>query len=1195
MKKVKELFASKRATKADSVKDDLRNGNKTMPRKDSFQQQRGDSKKEVRTTDGVSKNEQQDGLKLIIVPNVPSNKSLKSEDDRKDGALEFVRFGDINRKTSLAQGGDLEVIRTYSSLAEMQDNREKFLNMSLEEKKKFYTKGFSPVRYDKLDSIATMYTSGKLQPNENKSKYPVGRDLNNKVFLWYGDICRLEVDAIVNSVVQFENTNEIVSSESGVSASILSFAGYRWINEEIALSNEMCPVTSGYYLPAKYVIHGQSVRYVVNNPDLHLKEAYLECLQKAKAHGFRTIAFPCISTGQQGFPRLVAAKIALSTVREWLSDESNASQVEAVIFCIYRDKTNWKVYSNLMSLYFPADSQEINKGPVIPTEILRMDEGSLKLYRQALKDGIEKVYNIRAMVVGHYGVGKTTLVHRLLGKDVNILDRTSTEGIDIHMHCFDVSLTSQEWTVQEKDAEKYNRLQRLVKLINEKVQMASITDEEDPNENLEEVQRERTPGAYASKDPDDKNIKMVENLEQLDFRSQRKESLEEVNTRHGEEKYCNSDEKNVVVSRNADFVSSGSEKNDPEMEILELLVENADRLERVKVAKAGLSLWDFAGQFVFYTTHQTFLTRRAVYLLVIDLSQQITDLVKDDECFFDREGMKFCKVHDLVEVWMNSIHTCSPFPEAGIPVVILVGTHADQIPQNCRQKVCESVFAQIRYQLQDKPTRFHLANEDFVIDNTILDPKLEELKRKIVELASQQPFWGEEVPARWLHLEQILMKLKAAGVKVIPYSLVESLNKNATIQIETKEELDLFLRYLHDTGTILYFNTVRLREKIVLEPQWLIDALKSLITAEMFVLKNPAVISKWSEFKEKGKLTLELIDAVWTKQENPELHDNKEHILLLMEQLNIVSRPRSFSKNGDEVKVENYLIAPCMLRQMTPKEVINPKPNPQMESTSVLCYIFKEKFLPPPIFHRLVASCMACWPIAKNKVETLIFCGSCVFDLDHSHRLYLHFRDYVIFARITRMGIKERTPNFKVCLKVREFIREKLSEILECVGQRLDFELGIQCSKCDGDSVDQIVPLSVLQGNVELACHCHDNSHVIISHDLLKFWFEDSGKDKVDGPSSCLPLNILDEVPLEKHLNRLSMKIGKEYVQLGIELDVPWSRIEQIQMENPRIPTQCFKILQEWVQRSNGQATFRILEKACRCVGIDVSILSQIF
>ncbi|KAL3854633.1 hypothetical protein ACJMK2_013894, partial [Sinanodonta woodiana] len=51
-----------------------------------------------------------------------------------------------------------------------------------------------------------------------------------------------------------------------------------------------------------------------------------------------------------------------------------------------------------------------------------------------------------------------------------------------------------------------------------------------------------------------------------------------------------------------------------------------------------------------------------------------------------------------------------------------------------------------------------------------------------------------------------------------------------------------------------------LKDKIVLVPQWMIDALKSLITAEMFVLRNaPAVTDKWDLFNKSGKLYPDLI------------------------------------------------------------------------------------------------------------------------------------------------------------------------------------------------------------------------------------------------------------------------------------------------------------------------------------------------
>jgi O-acetyl-ADP-ribose deacetylase (regulator of RNase III) len=55
----------------------------------------------------------------------------------------------------------------------------------------------------------------------------------------------------------------------------------------------------------------------------------------------KSIAFPNISTGVYGFPKDLAAKIAISAVREELK---RAKSIEKAIFCIF-DEENLKVYS----------------------------------------------------------------------------------------------------------------------------------------------------------------------------------------------------------------------------------------------------------------------------------------------------------------------------------------------------------------------------------------------------------------------------------------------------------------------------------------------------------------------------------------------------------------------------------------------------------------------------------------------------------------------------------------------------------------------------------------------------------------------------------------------------------------------------------------------------------------------------------
>ncbi|KAL3887758.1 hypothetical protein ACJMK2_000151, partial [Sinanodonta woodiana] len=715
--------------------------------------------------------------------------------------------------------------------------------------------------------------------------------------------------------------------------------------------------------------------------------------------------------------------------------------------------------------------------PLLPVEILSMDYNSIQLYQKALDAGKEKVYNIRVMVVGQFGVGKTTLIKRLLGQPVDIAERKSTEGIDVHKHCCKLSLDKGEWIEPVDNPDKYYILHRLNKLLYGLDQKPELRQEHNIGEII--YQRE-----------------IVEVIYQREITS----DIDANDSKHLDQ------ETHIVAVPLSDDKSSNSEKmKDAMMEILRLVNENADKLVKDIEKYAALSIWDFAGQYAFYTTHQTFLTSRAIYLLVIDLSQHVNDLIQDDKCFLDSEGIKLQKVLDLIQIWMNSIHSSVPSPEAIVPV-ILVGTHVDKLSEESRKEAIDKYFIELRYMLGEKPIIRHLV-DDIAIDNTKPDPMLEELKKRIFEVSKQQPHWGEETPARWLPLEQAIMTLKASGTKIVEHSFIEEINMSGSVKIEDRDELELFLKFHHEMGTILYFSVEELRKKIILEPQWIIDALKSLITAETFIRQNPAITSKFREFVKTGKLTHELIDIIWSKENNLEFHDNKDHILRLMEQLNIIATPRIFSEEGQVTKEENYFLAPCMLQQKTPEEIISPKPNTQMESSPVLCYVFTGNFLPSAIFHRLVAACIAHWPVAKKKKEhmeeNLIFCGCCVFQLDKQHKLTLHFREHVIFLRVTRMGLKDKTPSSNLCIEVREFITRNLLKIIGYLGKGLKFEYFIQCSEYNGVSINSLIPVSELKKESEVPCEFDDHHHMIESCKVLEFWFEDQS-------DPILPLNNTD-------------------------------------------------------------------------------------
>jgi serine/threonine protein kinase/O-acetyl-ADP-ribose deacetylase (regulator of RNase III) len=143
------------------------------------------------------------------------------------------------------------------------------------------------------------------------------------------DITRLVVDAIVNS------TNETLSSSVGVSTAIHRAAGRALKVECRRLGG--CAIgdaklTKGHALAARFVIHTVGPFWEGGRAQeaLLLTSCYARILELARRHALRTIAVPCISTGDRGYPVEAAAHIAVRSVARALA----ASPLpDRVIFC----------------------------------------------------------------------------------------------------------------------------------------------------------------------------------------------------------------------------------------------------------------------------------------------------------------------------------------------------------------------------------------------------------------------------------------------------------------------------------------------------------------------------------------------------------------------------------------------------------------------------------------------------------------------------------------------------------------------------------------------------------------------------------------------------------------------------------------------------------------------------------------------
>ena len=620
-----------------------------------------------------------------------------------------------------------------------------------------------------------------------------------------------------------------------------------------------------------------------------------------------------------------------------------------------------------------------------PPEINLRGPRALEAYNRALTEGRTRVRRIPIMLIGQDRSGKTSLKKSLQGLRFNP-DEDSTVGIDVDPSYFKV--TTEIWKTGKKDqaANKEEMAafyeHHVARVVVENLREQELTSDVkimDKSKDLESSPTISTEAQIVSESneiPEDHqglsaaiihdqvgsyaDSFSAAGIETEDYVDSSKSS----GAAHvvGGSRIFQTTENYPALTKARDkTVSSGVIPK----EIETLIRKLRDKVDKVDSEDDIYSvLWDFAGQSVYYETHQLFLTPRAIYLLAYDLSRDPSESaqpVKRQGVFAKIEEKSSTKTNlDYLNYWMTSISsqpsridehdlcsasTSTVLPKT-LPPVFLVCTHSDQpFGGDDPSELAINVYGS----LKTKSYGEQLFHDVFKVDNTKSGtqdecPDLKRLRESILAVAMELPQIKEIIPIKWLKYEKALQGVLDEGRKCITIEVAKQI-ASEVCKIHDDEEFVTVLNFLHDQRILIHFgDTVDLNKLVVLDPQWLIDVFKAVITVKRYDQQERELNDSWLRLEREGVLEEKLLKHAWGSLVE-ELH-TFESLIAIMEKFSLLCCWSS----SDEPCGKEYLV-PSMLRWYPPQEITKLITSARLPSLFVK---FEPGQIPSNLFPRLV-------------------------------------------------------------------------------------------------------------------------------------------------------------------------------------------------------------------------------------------------